>query len=155
MHWNSRITLCLILLYCCVPIQSHPRGLPHVLFLLLYVAVFAYTAHSLCIAVSSVHVTIICTQIRHSGNIRNFGIPCIISHQHLWIVYIRIYEREFEPGWSVLFLFFLDLPSFRQFCWLALSGFISDPVFMNPLLQYNAAQNSQYYVTPKSLSPQF
>ena len=51
MHWNSRITLCLILLYCCVPIQSHPRGLPHVLFLLLYVAVFAYTAHTLYIAV--------------------------------------------------------------------------------------------------------
>ena len=51
MHWNSHITLCLILLYCCVPIQGHPRGLQHVLFLLLYVAVFAYTAHTLYIAV--------------------------------------------------------------------------------------------------------
>ena len=51
MHWNSHITLCLILLSCCVPIQSQPRGLPHVLFLLLYVAVFAYTAHTLYIAV--------------------------------------------------------------------------------------------------------
>ena len=45
MHWNSRITLCLILLYCCVPIQSHPRGLPHVLFLLLYVAVCVHRAY--------------------------------------------------------------------------------------------------------------
>ena len=54
MHWNSRITLCLILLYSCVPIQSHPRGLPHVLFLLLYVAVFAYTAHTL-------HIAVLCT----------------------------------------------------------------------------------------------
>ena len=50
-HLNSCITLCLWLLYCCVPIQSHPRGLPHVLFFLLYVAVFAYTAHTLYIAV--------------------------------------------------------------------------------------------------------
>ena len=50
-HSALEFTLCLILLYCCVPIQSHQRGLPHVLFLLLYVAVFAYTAHTLYIAV--------------------------------------------------------------------------------------------------------
>ena len=148
MHWNSRITLCLILLYCCVPIQSHPRGLPHVLFLLLYVAVFAYTAHTL-------HIAVLCTC--HNNM---YPDPPQRKYTQLWDImyhitpaplncslYIHIYEREFEPGGSVPFFFFLDLPSFCQFCWLALSGFISDPVFINPLLRYNIAQNSQYYVS--------
>ena len=120
--FESYSTLCLWLLHCCVAIQSHPRGLPYIFFLLLYVAVFAYTTHTLCIAVSSVHVTIICTQIRQIGNIRNFEISCIISYQYLWIVYIH------KCTWvrarvKRTFLFLWDLPSFCQFCRLALSGF--------------------------------
>ena len=44
-HLNSYSTLCLWLLHCCVAIQSHPRGLPYVSFLLLYVAVCVHRAY--------------------------------------------------------------------------------------------------------------
>ena len=37
-------------------------------------------------------------------------------------LYTYTYAREFEPGWSAPFLLW-DLPSFCQFCRLALSGF--------------------------------
>ena len=120
-HLNSYITLCLWLL-CCVAIQSHPRGLPYVLFLLLYVAVCVQRAYP-------VYCRVLCTC--HNNM---YPDPPDRKYTQLWDIMYHIipvplncihthYVREFEPGWSAPFLLFLDLPSFCQFCWLALSGF--------------------------------
>ena len=99
-HLNSYSTLCLMTaaLLCCYSKPSeraaicfaHPAlcsclrtpRIPCVFCSSCCMSLFAYTAHTLCIAVSSVHVTI-CTQIRQIGNIRNFEISCIISYQYL------------------------------------------------------------------------
>ena len=44
-------------------------------------------------------------------------------HTSTFELYTYTYAREFEPGWSAPFLLLWDLPSFCQFCRLALSGF--------------------------------
>ena len=120
-HLNSYSTLCLWLLHCCVAIQSHPRGLPYVLFLL-YVAVWVHRAYP-------VYCRVLCTC---HNNI--YPDPPDRKNTQLWDIMYRIisstfelytytYAREFEPGWSAPFLLLWDLPSFCQFCRLALSGF--------------------------------
>ena len=86
-------------------IESHSRGLPYVLFLLL--SLFAYTTHTLYIAVSSVHV-IICT---HSD--RNYKqLWDIIYHTSTFELYTYVSS---SPGEALHSLFFLACPPFAIF----------------------------------------
>ena len=122
-HLNSYSTLCLWLLHCCVAIRSHPRGLPYVLFLLLYVAVCVHRAYPVyCRVLCTCHNNMYVPRSARSEIYATLRYH-VSYHTSTFELYTYTYAREFEPGWSAPFLLFLDLPSFCQFCRLALSGF--------------------------------
>ena len=109
------IVLCVLrLLYCCADIQSHPRGLPYVLFLLLSLS--AYTTHTLNIAVSSVHV-IICTQ----SDRKYTQLWDIMFHTSTFELYAC---KNSSPGEARYYsLFFLACPPFAIVVALPFSRF--------------------------------
>ena len=112
------IVLCVLrLLYCCADIQSHPRGLPYVSFLLLSLS--AYTTHTLNIAVSSVHV-IICTQ----SDRKYTQLWDIMYHTYQYLLNCipgtHIYVSS-TPGEALHSLFFLVSPPFASFVGLPLA----------------------------------
>ena len=127
-HLNSYSTLCLWLLHCCVAIQSHPRGLPYVLFLLLYVAVCVHRAYP-------VYCRVLCTchnnmypdppdrKYTQLWDIIYHIIPvplnCIHTHMHV----------SSSPGEAHHSFFFETCPPFASFVGLPFPVFIGLPGF--------------------------
>ena len=127
-HLNSYSTLCRWLLYCCDAIQSHPRGLPYVLFLLLYVAVCVHRAYP-------VYCRVLCTchnnmypdppdrKYTQLWDIMYHIIPvplnCIHTHMHV----------SSSPGEAHHSFFCETCPPFASFVGLPFPVFIGLPGF--------------------------
>ena len=125
-HLNSYSTLCRWLLYCCDAIQSHPRGLPYVLFLLLYVAVCVHRAYPVyCRVLRTCHDNMYPdSPDRKIYATLGYHVPGIISYKYLWIVYVHICTCS-SPGEAHHSFFFETCPPFASFVGFPFPVFIA------------------------------